>query len=251
MKLIFWPYKMGSLSCKLLARELSALRVYPNRHYKPEQHHMLINWGNSNLVRVNWNIHRAGHVLNKPQAVSKASNKLSTLQSLQGAGVGIPPWCTGGMVADILRFPIYCRTTLTGKGGDGIIVANEESELVYAPLYTQGVRVAREFRVHVFNDNIIDFTEKKKRRGVEHNEQIRNFKNGWVFCRQGIVLPDIVEEHAIRAIQALDLDFGAVDICITADNEPIVFEVNTAPGVEGSTLQAYTQAIKELCHGAS
>ena len=246
MRPVFFPYKMSSQSCKLLARELGAMRVYPDRHYKPKQRHLLINWGNSNLVRVNWNIHRVGHVLNKPQAVSKASNKLSTLRSLHDEGVGIPKWCMHrDMVSDLLEFPVYCRTTLTGKGGDGIIVANEESELVYAPLYTQGVGHDREFRVHVFNDQVIDFTEKKKRRGVERNDLIRNHSNGWVFCRGGVELPDVIKEQSIMAVQALGLDFGAVDIGLAGDSS-VVFEVNTAPGVEGTTLQAYAQAIRRM-----
>lgn len=251
MKPIFWPYKMSSQSCKLLARELSALRVYANGRYKYKPHHLLINWGNSvdgvpTLSYADSFIQNG--LLNPPDAVSKASNKLSTLRSLHDAGVGIPPFTISKGAAILWGFhdPVYCRTTLTGKGGDGIIVASNEDELVDAPLYTLGVGVKREFRVHVFQDRIIDFTEKKKRRGAEHNEQIRNFKGGWVFCRQGVELPTIIEEQAILAVQALGLDFGAVDICLTTDNESIVFEVNTAPGICNTTLTAYTTAIKNL-----
>ena len=248
MKLKFWPYKMSSKSCREIARGCNALRVYSNGRYKPRSNHILINWGNSHHTQVNWNIHRTYHVYNKPYAVSKASNKLSTLRSLHEAGVSIPPFTTSKQAAILWGFnkPIYCRTLLTSRSGNGIIVATTPDELVDAPLYTQGVDVSREFRVHVFHNEVLDFTEKKRRRDVEASRVIRNHDNGWVFCRGGVVLPDGVADTAIQAIAALALDFGGVDICVDNNGHPIVFEVNTAPGVEGTTLQKYIDKFRSL-----
>ena len=56
-----------------------------------------------------------------------------------------------------------------------------------------------------------------------------------------------VKEQALKAIQALGLDFGAVDVGYnTRENKAYVYEVNSAPGLQGTTLTAYTNAFKEL-----
>lgn len=56
----------------------------------------------------------------------------------------------------------------------------------------------------------------------------------------------MIETEAIKAVNALGLDFGAVDI-VTEKNTgiPYVLEVNTAPGNEGTTTQKYVDSIIE------
>ena len=141
---------------------------------------------------------------------------------------------------------MVCRTTLSGHSGQGIVIASSPEELVDAPLYTQFIEKDKEYRVHVFNGVIIDFQQKKRRRGEEQNDDIRNHANGWVYARSDVVLPEDVETNAIRATLSLGLDFGAVDICTDLDGNAIVFEVNTAPGIFNTTLDKYVEAIKEL-----
>ncbi|MCS5737426.1 hypothetical protein, partial [Herbiconiux daphne] len=50
------------------------------------------------------------------------------------------------------------------------------------------------------------------------------------------------------AMAAVGLDYGAVDI-ITNREEAWVLEVNTAPGMEGVTLEKYTAAISQFVSG--
>ena len=58
---------------------------------------------------------------------------------------------------------------------------------------------------------------------------------------------DTDKEKRNAAIKALGLDFGAVDIIYNeAEDQHYVLEVNTAPGLEGTTLQKYTEAILEM-----
>ena len=42
----------------------------------------------------------------------------------------------------------------------------------------------------------------------------------------------------------LGLDFGAVDLLLTSDLRVMVLEVNSAPGLSGSTLSKYVEAFK-------
>ena len=55
------------------------------------------------------------------------------------------------------------------------------------------------------------------------------------------------EQEATAAVEALCLDFGAVDVVWNATkNKAFVLEVNTAPGVEGTTLEEYKEYFENV-----
>lgn len=191
--------------------------------------------------------------LNKHEAIKIACNKLSTYSKLESLNYEyLPQWCTSKYEADQMLYratdggttlgseTIYCRTTLTGHSGSGIVLAKYQHELVDAPLYTLGTKNKLEFRVHVFKGEIIDIQQKKKRAGVTGNAAIRNHANGYIYARSDINVPDVVIDAAIKAVNSLGLDFGACDIGYNQlQNKAYLFEVNTAPGITGTTLEKY------------
>lgn len=258
-RLIIFPYKMGSESAKLLANELGAKRVYSDGRYKYKSNDVILNWGNSNVPR--WATPNT-HWINTPEQVALASNKISTLHQLTLSTIplcevgGAPleftmerptaeQWLSEGAI-------VYCRTTVCGSGGSGIVVATSLDEIVNAPLYTKGVANDKEYRVHVFNGKVIDFARKGLRRTEDEADRpsylVRNHTKGWVFIREGVELPEVVKETAIKAIESLGLTFGGVDICTikgSSDTQACVFEVNTACGIAGTGVLRYVTAIKE------
>lgn len=248
MKPIIFPYKMGSLSAKALAHELRALRVYADRRYRPKHSHLIINWGNSQWPR--WYDSDRHYMLNHPVHVEKAANKLHTFQSFQQNEVSTPEWTTDyylviQWLADNPDLIVYGRQTLTGHSGVGIKLIRAGEEVPRCPLYTKRLKFKKEYRVHVFNGEVIDVTQKRRRSGVEANSLIRNLDNGWVFTRENMIVPDCVTEEAKKAVQALGLNFGAVDVAWNElQNKAYIFEVNTACGLEGTTLQRYKEAIE-------
>lgn len=244
--IVVYPYKMGSQSANVLAKELGCKRVYPNRKYKYRMHHDIINWGSS--IVPEWYTPYV-HYINTPWSVKTASNKAHTLNSFRLAGVSSPEFTTDISIAKEwidANHIVYCRTNLTGNSGEGIVISDSYDTLVNAPLYTRGIASVHEYRVHVFNGEVIDYVKKATRRGEDKpSKLIRNYAKGWVFVREGITLSDEIIQESIKAVRSLGLHFGAVDVCIDADNIPYVFEVNTAPGLQGSTIQAYAKAIRK------
>lgn len=240
------PYKLGSKSAKLLANKLGVLRVRDS--YTPKLRDTIINWGKSNLITS-----YPANVINNPNAVRIASNKLLTYQTLDDGEVTyLPEWTTSKLEAEqwiTEGYKVYCRTTLTGHSGSGIVIASTIDELVTAPLYTRNSKSKYEYRVHVFKGNVIDVQQKKKRSDWEGTSipGIRNFANGWVYAREGVECNSFVTDAAIHAVKTIGLDFGAVDIAYNQhDGKVTLYEVNTAPGIEGTTLDNYAQAFKEL-----
>jgi len=132
-----------------------------------------------------------------------------------------------------------------GRGGGGVLRG-----LPVAKVYTKYEKKQDEYRVHVFMGRVIDIQHKRKRLEVPNedvNYQIRNAANGWVFCRDDVACPPIVISSAIRAVGALGLDFGAADVGYNALRGCAhIYEVNTAPGLEGTTLDRYMDAIASV-----
>jgi hypothetical protein len=244
------PYKIGSQSGRELIQELDGLRVNPTAHtYRRKDAHRIINWGNSDC---RWgDLFRSGD-FNAPAAVSSACNKLHSFKLFGVQGVRHPEWTDSYEASrEWLSngWIVYGRDTQTGTGGIGITTYQDvQGELGRHLFYTKGVRVKYEYRVHVGRGpslhyfGMIDLVQKRQKNGHQSHPLIRSHNHGWVFCRNGIVTPpDCVIEEAYRAVAALNLDFGAVDVCLTKQGEPVVFEVNTAPGLEGTTLTKYKE----------
>jgi hypothetical protein len=236
------PYKLYSESAKALALALHVKRITGEKLVASGS--VVINWGKSDLRTFGSGV----TVYNKPEAVSRSLNKLDTFSALDAAGVPCVSWTQSQSVAqDWLNEGayVYARTNVMSSGGRGIVVVGLEDALPSAPLYTKGFNKTHEYRVHVAFGEVIDISKKKKRFGIGVNSFIKNSDNGWVYCRQEISTPDAVKQISIDAIAALGLDFGALDVLYKErDNEARVLEVNSAPGIEGTTLQAYVNVFR-------
>lgn len=231
-----------------LARSFSyrVRRLSSESIYEAKPWHVLINWGSSLGVL---GMDRASRVVNTVQAVRVAGNKLLTFQALKDKdGISIPEFTVD---IDVARgwtrdgIDVVCRTVLSGHSGNGIVLAHNEAEVVRAPLYVKYIKKQDEYRVHVAFGEVIDVQQKRRKSGEEvpTNFQVRNHHTGWVYCRENIQLPDGAAGMAVKACQELGLDFGAVDIIYNAKrNQPYVLEINTAPGLEGTTVTKYTEA---------
>lgn len=125
-------------------------------------------------------------------------------------------------------------------------------DMVPAKLYSKYVKKTHEYRVHIFGDDVIQVDRKARRLDVQDedvNWRVRNNDNGFTYCRN-VQCPQDIQDQAIKAIQMCGLDFGAVDVLWNErQQKAYVCEVNTAPGLEGITLDNYLKEIKEryLC----
>jgi glutathione synthase/RimK-type ligase-like ATP-grasp enzyme len=232
-------------------------RLSSNSNFQLKPWHKFINWGNGNghsnlghiaeLLRSNNVV-----IINRSDCVSSASNKLTTFNKLKDIdGIRIPTFTTDAADARSwldAGIGVVCRTKLSGHSGDGIVLVTEKgAEIPRAPLYVQYIKKQKEFRVHVAFGEVIDVQEKRKRRDLpeefQTNFQVRNHHTGWVYCREDVQPPQDAAEMAIEAVRTLGLDFGAVDLIWNEKrNETYVLEINTAPGLEGTTVTKYSEA---------
>lgn len=251
MKTFIYPYKKGSKSAKALAKGLGCKRIKTkNSKFRGTRNKTVVNWGSSTL---DVNLGNA-IIINRPDAVRKAANKLLTMQHLDDNNVAMPDYTTNKEEA--LHWlergsKVFCRTKLTGHSGEGIVIAEDIGDLVDAPLYTRWMRIKDEYRVHVFEGEVLDVQRKARKREVpdeDVNWKVRNLEGGFIFARADIAPPQDVLEQSIKAVEALGLDFGAVDVITSKYNPDVcaVLEVNTACGLMGTTLEKYIQKFGEL-----
>lgn len=257
------PYKVGSASVKKLKVALNALIIKTEGStYRPKDDHLIINWGNSQ--RPDWATEDTP-IFNDPEAVAVASNKLLTLQRLQEEDVSTVEFTADKNIAEFWP-KAFVRSKLTGHSGEGIEVATIGNiavpstpvrllRLQDAPLYTRGVENHGEYRVHVFDGEVILYQKKSRRVDEDGNvvtaegaeADVRNLASNWVYRTGNLKRLERIETLAIDAVLALGLDFGAVDIIKDADGNVMVLEINTAPGLGNTeTLQAYTDAFNSL-----
>lgn len=246
------PYKPGSESARAISRSLGVMRLkHENSRFRPRQRDVIINWGHS---RGNQLIGDHVRWMNHPNAVGKCSNKLRTFQELEHLGLTVP-FTTNIEEARMALMGgrtrrIFCRQSLNGHSGEGIVVARTPEEVVNAPLYTHGIPKETEYRIHVSKEfGVFDSVEKKARQGARElptwNSDVRSYNNGWVFAREGSHPSDEVLAAAVLAVEELGLDFGAVDICTERNTgRPYVLEINSSPALQGTTLERYTEMFR-------
>jgi glutathione synthase/RimK-type ligase-like ATP-grasp enzyme len=234
-----------------LAKRMDVKRVRPDSDtFKGGKKKLLINWGNGVVGEE----HLKCKIINRPEVVKVAQCKRASMEAFEKGGVLVPAWTTDegtaiGWVED--GDSVVCRTLLNAAGGRGIVIADFEDDVVPAPLYVKYKKKKSEFRVHVVNGNMV-LVQRKIRRPVVEGEQggpvnwrVRSHDNGFIFQRNDLAYSAKVVPAAFKAMEALNLDFGAVDIIYNErEDEAYVLEVNTAPGLEGTTVEDYANAFR-------
>ena len=253
MKIKILPYHPASRSAKNLAEGLGVKRLKrKNSRFTSDVDTVIINWGVSKVPDL---LKGTGTWLNPPKAVATASNKAKTLLTLEEYGVRTVPFATDKDELEDLYLEetdsIVVRHKLTGHSGEGIEIIKVGDRVPNAPLYTKYIKKTDEYRVHVAYDlageyaYVLDVQRKARSRKVKDedvNWQVRNHHNGFIYAREGVEAPGEVLQQAMRALDALCLDFGSVDVGYHKDTGLAhVYEVNTACGLEGTTLTKYLE----------
>jgi len=253
MRIRITPYAGNSQSARVLATALNEKlsdaglpeikrTLMRNSTYVANNDDFIINWGIRTGRRSQEMQMYSSEVLNTPDKVEVASDKLQTFYALSGHA--LTPTFTG--VAETARRmllagqTVVCRSSLRGSGGSGITIVRPGEELPECPLYTKLINKSHEYRVHVLGDEVHIRQKRRRLSEEEPNWDIRNHENGFVMAQNCSYIPPQLEEVSLRAVKALGLDFGAVDVVYDEDTALCyVLEVNTAPGLEGSTVGIY------------
>jgi len=232
----------------------------PPAHGNVNERRLIFNYGRASWPK--W-FRKDRHTwLNQPKFRANAADKIKCFGVLGEAEVPIIPWTLDHRRAQQWLDEgntVYCRGTANGKKGQGIQVIRplqqEEPQRVpkHQAFYTVGKPDRDEYRVNVFGGKVIDCTmkkrigaEKMKARGIDEvNMDVRNLKGGWIYARQDINPSAQTKMIALLAVKACGLNHGGVDVFQYPNGDAEICEVNTAPGMRGTTRKNYQAAIEE------
>jgi glutathione synthase/RimK-type ligase-like ATP-grasp enzyme len=264
MTTFIYPYKSGSSSVAALSQATGykvIRRDQDKSKYVGRPDKRVINWGATALPP---NVLSSGEILNHPERVSRVSNKLNFFSDMASDNTGrdfIPPFTTNRREAKSWfsseKRPasmVFARTKLNGHSGEGIVKLLPEDfdeqagKLPDSTLYVKYIPKRHEFRVHVFRGNAFLIQQKMRRNDHPLDDtdfKIRSYNNGFIFARNDIRVPDCVVAAAYAAFNISGLDFGAVDVIFNSrHDEAYVLEINTAPGLQGSTVEDYKEVLR-------
>jgi len=242
---------------KRLAETFGTKRIKRTKSsYKYKKGDLIVNWGCGSSPHWFIDIDVSNMwVLNKPSVVANSIDKVKALNILNEADCSPIPFTNSTSIAQgwsDAGHTVFCRVNTIGLGGKGIVVTEAGQEVTSCSLYTKGIECKREYRVAVVDGKVIDVMakaamNKENPKYVEPHPYIQNHRNGYVFVRNSVKIPEKVmtslHELAIKSVAALGLDFASMDILRGTDNNLYILEANTAPGLSGATsLKRYSDA---------
>lgn len=229
-------------SDRLIERlEQSEVEVIHNPRSTPQDQIPIIRWGSARFIELD-NLYLDTPILNHGDEIEFNLHKDWAHKKMLEAGVRAPAMWTDYMTAKRASREMgtdFLRRRKHHVQGKDIIRLNPRRDKLSrerrSGYYVQYLEKEAEFRLHIFQDKCIGVAEKVRREDEEASNTIWNFENGWdlVYTPKDQREEDIpnyreMEGESIKALRALNLDFGAVDI-IMAENKPYILEVNTAP----------------------
>ncbi len=231
LKTTLIPYKGYSEAAKRLHS------LNPSWGYNTKEGDIFVNFGSTTKKRT-------GTIyINHPSKVKTSINKHTCFLALKDKA-NIPRFTTDIEEAKTFSSKVYCRHLLESSQGHGITVA-EPTNLPPAKLYVEAIQVKREYRVIAIKDKIVTTMMKVPRHENNPNTDIRNLHNGWRFSINTVYPNEQakVQTEAIKAIKALGLQFGAIDISLSTNYIPYVLEVNTAFALGPNNVQLFSEAL--------
>lgn len=194
------------------------------------------------IICYGWGIERSNvPVLNKEAGVL---NNLDQLKTLAKAGLNVPNIIQDIRRADFerIKFPLLARSERHDGGGFDIQPVFQEEEIPWrvsagASYFTEYIPRKTEYRIWVYRRRILAVYQKEMKHPEKYIGIGCNEKDGFehVFKQDYIKHVGIkkVLEMSAKAVFALGLDFGGVDILISKMGVPYILEVNSAPGANG------------------
>lgn len=246
MRALISPWRSSTTTglAKTLGLRHRFLRKIPQMVENHEHPDVILNWGCASFRGLT----AKGRIINNPSAVVLASDKRATFRTLQKAQIPTPDWTLSKEEALpwLEKSSVVCHTDARGHSAHGItLVARGSTELPDAQLYTRYFPKKSEGRVLVVRPMAVEpatmFMEKRRVKPDRFSEFeiekpdhfVRTHQRGWIFARD-VERNEKACDLAISACRALGLDFAAVDVLIKEDDIRIG-ELNTAPGLEGSS----------------
>lgn len=184
------------------------------------------------------------YCLNESQAITRARDKLRSIQLLSREGIGLPITGFGHSPddkQDLMRLigkPPFVIKLLEGTQGKGVVLtetAKAAESVIDAFRNLDAYFLVQEFiseaansdiRCFVVGDTVVASMKRTAREGEFRSNLHRGGK------ARPVEISEQERQAAVRAAEIMGLSVAGVDI-LQGKNGPLVLEVNSSPGLEG------------------
>ena len=151
---------------------------------------------------------------------------------------------------------VIARSTVTGMGGEGIKVirsVQDWKDMGEYHFFTKYVPKRAEYRIHVFDNKVVACSRRVMRSGEQPKDlgwEVRSHDNGFIFQLEDLAnVPKECIDAAVDATNTCGLLVAGADVLWNERNKKAyVCELNSAPGIEGSAVEAYAKAIRSYLY---
>jgi ribosomal protein S6--L-glutamate ligase len=226
---------------------------YNGQPFDPEEYDIILNRlsvrekSNAEYYVVEEFMKRSIPVINSPDAIMKARNKLLSLQIMSDLNVMITRSAIIRRTEDIDRitssfaFPLIIKNIFGSLGSSTLLVydikqlisiidyiwnTNRNEIFLIQEFVRSDDNTVSDFRVFILGDEII---ASMKRTNSDRDFRA-NYKRGAAVKRAE--LTDVEKEQCLRITRAFGLEIAGVDF-IRTKNGPVFLEVNSNPGLDG------------------
>jgi len=123
---------------------------------------------------------------------------------------------------------VITRQMINGQDGGGIVVNEPNSEVTAGKVYTKYFKSTAEYRVMLFQDQVVAIYEKRRKKGFPKH-MLKTTGNGYVLCASDVNPPPGMKGLAQSFIYMNRSDIKGIDIAVDAQGNMMVLEVNSAP----------------------
>ena len=233
-------YNKGSfISARLLATLLGLKAI--NNPYKVEDGKVVIRYGNS------FGNFDQDTNINSADVIKLCSNSLNFSKWCLENGFNTPEYSPFDL-GKTYEFPFLLRNKYHKQGKDIEFIQSSE-DLVginISKYHVPYIQADLELGIHLVNKKVTKIF--KKVLNIENSSFIKNQKT----CHFHLVNDldsnfNFAQTLCENLFEKLDLNFGRVDIAYNSDTKKyIIWEVNTAPGLNKITSQLYAEKLREV-----
>jgi glutathione synthase/RimK-type ligase-like ATP-grasp enzyme len=224
-----------------LKEQLPTYRVVSTKDKRIKKTPVIIRVGNLNLTpRFNPLVE-----FNKKENVNNAANKQTMMKLLSENNITIPKLLMSPHGKD-LSGHLNNKGMCYIRGANHVVRydnATRPGDLYLTKPVGNG---KREYRVHIFNNEVIAVYRKKpNEEGVKilksHNCKFIKVSTETSRCGDNVI------DMCKRAVRVMGLDFAGVDVIVDKDGNFFILEVNSAPGLNSENIKRYGEVfIKKI-----
>lgn len=195
--------------------------------------------------------------INTIEAINNTRDKLATKSIMKKIGSKTPKFWLINEEPD--AFPVLLKPRF-GMKGKGIVFAEdlenfrrEKAKLKNKAAYfiEKYTTFSKEYRLHMSITSKCFFTMRKMKKIDSVSDKIITDGNSiWLYSdNENFDRPsnwDQIVEDCYKLLVAAGLHFGAFDVKVAKDGGWNILEINSAPGLDGKTVQAYEKELINL-----